>query len=86
MAQHAVAQSHVSIHLACLAFVVSESCDRYHPQLSEANKDIADWLIKLTNEESEWGFGLCFDYQRNVKGFTWNHKRVYRIYYELTRP
>ncbi len=29
------------------------------------------------------GFGLCFLYLRNVKGFKWNHKRVYRIYKEL---
>jgi putative transposase len=30
-----------------------------------------------------WGFGLCFLYLRNVKGFGWNHKRVYRIYRQL---
>ncbi len=30
-----------------------------------------------------WGFGLCFLYLRTVKGFKWNHKRVYRIYCEL---
>jgi putative transposase len=30
-----------------------------------------------------WGFGLCFLYLRNVKGYHWNHKRVYRIYREL---
>ena len=30
-----------------------------------------------------WGFGLCYLYLRNVKGFGWNHKRVYRIYREL---
>src|SRR5690606_7484358 len=28
-------------------------------------------------------FGLCFLHLRNVKGFPWNHKRVYRIYREL---
>ena len=30
-----------------------------------------------------WDFGLCYVYLRNVKGFGWNHKRVYRIYGEL---
>jgi len=26
---------------------------------------------------------LCFLYHRNVKGFHWNHKRIYRIYRDL---
>ena len=26
---------------------------------------------------------MCFLYLRNVRGFKWNHKRVYRIYKEL---
>jgi len=44
---------------------------------------IADWLIRLTHNQRNWGFGLCFLHLRNVKGFGWNHKRVYRIYREL---
>jgi putative transposase len=44
---------------------------------------IADRLINLTKKEFDCGFELCFDYLRNVKGFKWNHKRVYRIYCEL---
>ena len=27
--------------------------------------------------------GLCFIFLRNIKGYGWNHKRVYRIYREL---
>lgn len=52
-------------------------------KLSSTNELIADWLLSLTSSYKRWGFGLCFDYLRNVKGFNWNHKRVYRIYREL---
>ncbi|WP_244137468.1 IS3 family transposase, partial [Burkholderia pyrrocinia] len=47
------------------------------------NDEIANWLLRLTDNHRNWGFGLCFLYLRNVKGFGWNHKRVYRIYCEL---
>ena len=43
------------------------------------------WLVRLTANRRSWGFGLCFLYLRNVKGFKWNHKRVYRIYCALAR-
>lgn len=84
MAQRVVAGKGVSIRLACSAFQVSESCYRYQPVLFSEIEEIADWLIQLTERDSDWGFGFCFDYLRNVKGFGWNHKRVYRIYCELT--
>ena len=83
MAQHAVANYSVTISLACKAFGISETCYRYHPKLSAQNDEIARWLIKLTTKESDWGFGMCFDFLRNVMGFKWNHKRIYRIYCEL---
>ncbi len=83
MAQAVVATGDVTIKLACSAFGISESCYRYQPKLSSENNEIADWLIRLTEKDSDWGFGMCFDYLRNVKGFGWNHKRVYRIYCEL---
>ncbi len=83
MAQHAVANYSVTINLACDAFGISETCYRYHPKLSTENDEIARWLIKLTTKESDWGFGMCFDFLRNVMGFKWNHKRIYRIYCEL---
>ncbi len=48
-----------------------------------ADAEIADWLLRITHNQRNWGFGLCYLYLRNVKGFGWNHKRVYRIYREL---
>lgn len=80
MAQHSVAQRGISIRLACVAFAISGTCYRYTPKLSAENEQIADWLIRLTHNQRNWGFGLCFLYLRNVKGYGWNHKRVYRIY------
>ncbi len=84
MAQQAVATKSTSIRLACAAFGISESCYRYQPKLDSENAEIADWLLQLTDKESDWGFGMCFEYLRNVEGFRWNHKRVYRIYCELS--
>ena len=76
--------SHLSICVACVAFSISETCYRYKPKFSLENEDIADWLIRLTHNQRNWGFGLCFLYLRNVKHFGWKHKRVYRIYRELS--
>jgi len=79
----AVSNRGVSIRLACEAVGISETCFRYQSRLQTENEEIADWLIRLTDNNRNWGFGLCFLYLRNVKGFGWNHKRVYRIYREL---
>lgn len=79
----AVASHGVSIALACRTFQISECCYRYERKLRDENAEIAEWLVKLTDNRRTWGFGLCFLYLRNVKGFVWNHKRVYRIYCEL---
>ena len=83
MAQKAVADKAVSIRLACCLFGISETCYRYQARLSGENALIADWLLRLTENQRNWGFGLCFLYLRNVKRFGWNHKRAYRIYREL---
>lgn len=83
MAQCAVVGRGVSIRVACKAFAISETCYRYQAVLSGDNMLIADWLLRLTTANRNWGFGLCYLYLRNVKGFGFNHKRIYRIYREL---
>lgn len=83
MARSARERHNVSIRVASRALGISETCYRYQPRLSDENNTIADWLVRLTHNWKDWGFGLCFLYLRNVKGFGWNHKRVYRIYREL---
>lgn len=83
MAKAAVETHGVSIRLACECLCISETCYRYEAKLDLGNQRIADWLLRLTETHRKWGFGLCYLYLRNVKGFRWNHKRVYRIYREL---
>ncbi len=83
MAKEAIALYNISISLVCRTFSISETCYRYDSKLSRDNEKIADLLLGLTQNQRNWGFGLCFLYLRNVKGYPWNHKRVYRIYKEL---
>lgn len=83
MAQRAVTHYAISIRLACRTFSISETCYRYQSKLNDDNALIAEQLIELTEENTDWGFGLCFSYLRHVKNYSWNHKRVYRIYCEL---
>ena len=83
MAKKAVSGKGMNVRLACRTFGISETCYRYEPKLSDENAEIADWLVRITHNQKNWGFGLCFLFLRNVKGYPWNHKRVYRIYREL---
>ena len=79
MACRAVAEKGATIALACATFLISESCYRYQPKLQPENVQIADWLIRITDNNRNWGFGLSFLYLRNVQGLGRNHKQVYRI-------
>ncbi len=72
-----------TIRLACEAFRVSQTCYRYIARTDADSEEIIKWLLRLTDNHRSWGFGLCFLHLRNVRGFGWNHKRVYRIYREL---
>lgn len=83
MAKQAVVEKDISIRYACTIFLISRSCYAYQPKLNAENHRIEQWLLQLTEQNHNWGFGLCFQYLRNVKGYRWNHKRVYRIYKEL---
>ena len=83
MAHAVVASGRTSVRHACITFGVSQTCYRYQPRLVADNEVVADWLVRLTHNQRNWGFGLCLLHLRNVKRFGWNHKREYRIYREL---
>ncbi len=57
-----------------LDFRISQACYRYEARRDTEDEEIAQWLLRLTDNNRTWGFGLCFLYLRNVKGFAWNHK------------
>lgn len=83
MAQRAKDQFSASIRVVCHVFSISETCYFCQPKLRDGNAEITNWLLRLNVTYKRWGFGLCFLYLRNIKGYGWNHKRVYRIYREL---
>lgn len=60
MVQQTVRSARVSIKQACLAFGVSVTCYCYQPQLSSESAEIANHLIRLTHNQRNWGFDLCF--------------------------
>ena len=59
MAKEVVHQRGLAIRVACAVFSISESCYRYEPKEDAENALIADWLIRLTDNHRNWGFGLC---------------------------
>ena len=83
MAKAAKERYGISVRFARMCLDISVATYYYKPKLSAENQCIADWLLRLTAANKRWGFGLCYLHLRNVKGFVWNHKRVYRIYREL---
>ncbi len=83
LARQAVQTARTTIRHACTTFAISETCYRYHGAQTRENAAVEDWLLRLTTAHRSRGFGLCFLYLRNVKQFTWNHKRVYRVYRAL---
>jgi putative transposase len=83
MAKQVVTERGIAVSLACARFAISPSCYRYVTKLASEHDEIADPLTRLTHHHRNWRFGLCYLYQRNVKGFPWNQKRVYRMYRAL---
>ena len=68
MARHYVEAGRMTVKSACLAFGISQTCDRYQAKLNAENEVIADWLVRLTTNQRNWGFGLVFPLPAERKG------------------
>ncbi len=47
------------------------------------NNEVATWLIRLSDNNINWGFSICYLYLRNIKYFKWKNKHFYQIYKKL---
>jgi len=71
----------VSQRQACKTLELQRSTVQYKPKL-KPDGDVIDELNSLIAKHPAIGFWQSYHRIRN-KGFTWNHKRVYRVYTEL---
>lgn len=76
-----VEEHNVSICQACKATGLAKSTYLYKPKERD-DYEIIEQLDQLTQKHPSIGFWMCYYRLRN-KGFTWNHKRVYRVYTQM---
>lgn len=76
--RYAVIELELGVVLACEAFKISRCMYYYQPKLVD-DTVIIDELSALAEKHPKYGFRKLFMRLRN-QGFSWNHKRVYRIY------
>jgi putative transposase len=68
----------VSIRQACIEVDLPRSTFQYDP-VPKNDDQIIEELEKLIEKHPSIGFWMCF-YRLRRMGYTWNHKRVYRVY------
>ncbi len=66
---------------ACRLFNISRSVYQYKPKLAD-DHEIKKTLTELAEKHRRYGFTKMFNKIRQ-RGYTWNHKRVYRVYCDL---
>ena len=66
---------------AAISCSISLGCYWYQSR-RKPDDEVIDVLTRLADSKPRWGFGLMFDRIR-LLGYSWNHKRVYRVYKEL---
>ena len=78
MVGYAHSRYHLSKRRTCILFCISESVYRYRPKERDDHL-VREQLAELAQVHSSWGFWMMH-YRLKELGFSWNHKKVYRIY------
>lgn len=82
MVKWAIREKAYSQRQACHLFMLSRVAYRYQSKRQDKDVEIKVELAILAQRHKRWGFKLMFNWLRN-NGFSWNHKRVYRVYCSL---
>jgi putative transposase len=83
LARVAQQEHKLSIKRICFLFSINASHWRHERLRDPEDAQIVEALNSIADKHVTWGFGLMFLHLRNQLGYTWNHKRVRRIYLEL---
>jgi len=73
----------VSERRACRTVELSRCAYRYQAK-KMTDEPIAQELRQLAEWQPRWGCGKMTDYLRNQEGHAWNHKRIRRVYRDLS--
>jgi len=83
LAQYLHGNYRLSISSSCRLCSISQSNFYYKAKKSVADENIKIQLLALAKEHRTWGFEKMYAYLKN-DGLKFNHKRVHRIYRELS--
>ncbi len=76
-----MAEQGVSQRRACRVLALSRSVYRYQAKKTD-EPQIEQVLCQLAEQHRRWGYGKMIDYLKH-QGYSWNHKRIHRIYCAL---
>jgi len=79
---YAVGEHGLSERQACQMLKMSRSAYRYRTKKPD-DEEIKQVLLEVADRKPRWGFRKMVDYLKN-QGYVWNHKRIRRVYCELS--
>lgn len=76
-----VAEEQLSNRKACELIGISRTTCQYQPKIKD-DKEVQEALTTLTTKHAAIGYWQCC-YRLWNKGYSWNHKRIYRVYTDM---